>query len=177
MKKKEFFVLMQKDDIVGIKKQNGYLIDVAGEKLYAYKSKGRAGWVYIIDPKNGTSIFAHESRNYGAPDEELIGEARHEFIASGAIETYKKLMKKESYRLVNEAFDAFRRAYLLLARQEEVALREQEIERRRRLKKMKSKVTRADSRKEQKYGYKKIFRGYSSNYIGSRGRNRESKKH
>ena len=58
MKRKVFYSMVEKDKITGIKKRDGYKLNINGEKFNAFKSK-TDGMVYIIDPKSGIALIKY----------------------------------------------------------------------------------------------------------------------
>lgn len=59
IKRKVFYSVIQKDEIVGVRKQDGYELQIDRETFNAYHSM-RDGRVYIIDPKNGVALQIYD---------------------------------------------------------------------------------------------------------------------
>lgn len=124
IKRKMFYSVVQKNDIVGLRKQDGYEIVVDGIEFNAYKSM-IDGRVYIIDPKNGSGIFSYRDDTIDIlPTCELVEKAKDEFIKRGAFERWKEKCNKKSYKLANKTFNAYKKAESLREQQRELAQRE-----------------------------------------------------
>lgn len=111
MKRKVFYSIMKKDDIVGIREQYGYELKIDGEKFNAYKNR-RDGRVYIVDPRNGialTNDYPDWSEDIPT-DIELIGKAKEKLIKSGILKKWKEYREKESYQLTIQMFEAYKKA-------------------------------------------------------------------
>lgn len=123
IKRKTFYSLVQEENIVGLKKRDGYEIIVDGMKFNAYKSM-IDDRVYILDPKNGIAVFTYSDDTDTLPHHELVEKARDEFIKRGVFERWKEQCDKESYQLTNKMFNAYKKAELLREQQREFAQRE-----------------------------------------------------
>lgn len=129
IKRKIFYSVVQENNIVGLRKQDGYEIAVDGIKFNAYKSMidDRA---YILDPKNGIAVFIYSDNTDTLLPHDLIEKAKDEFIKRGVFERWKKQCDKESYQLTNKMFNAYKKAESLREQQRELVQREIEEGRR-----------------------------------------------
>lgn len=128
MQRKVFYSIIQKDGITGIRKQDGYELEIDGEKFNAYKSR-IDDRVYILDPRNGIAltIYDYQDWNEDIPtDLELVDKAKEKLIKSGILKKWKENRKKESYKLTIKMFKAYKKAESLREKQKEVAHREME---------------------------------------------------
>lgn len=128
-KRKTFYSVIQENNIVGLRKQDGYEIAVDGIKFNAYKSM-IDGRVYILDPKNGITVFIYSDDTDTLPHHELVEKAKDEFIKRGIFERWKEQCDKESYQLTNKMFNAYKKAESLREQQRELVQREIEKDRR-----------------------------------------------
>lgn len=119
MKRKMFYSVVREKDIVGLRKQDGYEITVDGIRFNAYISN-IDDRVYILDPKNGISIFAYSDDADILLHHELIEKAKDEFMKQEIFEKWKEMRNKESYRLTFKMFNAYKKAELLRERQKEL---------------------------------------------------------
>lgn len=125
IQRKIFYSVIQADGIVGSRKQDGYELQIDGEKFNAYQSI-RDGSVYILDPQNGLALqiyYVGENED-GLSEIELIEKAKEKFIQSGALSKWKEKRDNESYRLTVKMFKAYKRAESLREKQKEVVRRE-----------------------------------------------------
>lgn len=125
MKRKVFYSMVEKDKITGIKKRDGYKLNINGEKFNAFKSK-TDGMVYIIDPKSGIALIKyHPDWNGNIPTVlELIDQAKEKLVKSGILEKWKEMRKRESYQLAVEMFETYKRAESLMEKRKEAVNRE-----------------------------------------------------
>lgn len=125
IQRKIFDSLIHVDGIIGIRKQDGYELQIDGEKFNAYQSI-RDGMVYILDPKNGIALQIYDtSRSENELSEiELIEKVKEKFIQSGTISRWKKKRNSESYRLTVKMFKAYKRAESLREKQKGFLFRE-----------------------------------------------------
>lgn len=129
IKRKMFYSVVQENNIVGLRKQDGYEIEVDGIKFNAYKNMIN-GRVYILDPKNGIAVFIYSDDTDVLPHHDLVEKAKDEFVKRGVFEIWKEKCDTESYQLTNEMFNAYKKAESLRERQKELAQREIEENRR-----------------------------------------------
>ena len=125
IQRKIFYSVIQVDGIVCSRKQDGYELQIDGEKFNAYQSK-REGRVYILDPKNGLALKIYDvGENEDELSEiELIERAKDKLIQSGALSKWKEKRGNESYRLKIEMFKAYKKAELLREKLRETERRE-----------------------------------------------------
>lgn len=129
MKRKMFYSVMQENNIVGLRKQDGYEITVDGIKFNAYKSSIYEK-VYILDPKNGIAVFIYNDDTDDLPHQELVEKAKDIFVKRGDFERWKEKRNMKSYKLANKMFNAYKKAESLRERQKELVQREIEENRR-----------------------------------------------
>lgn len=131
IKRKIFYSVVQENNVVGLRKQDGYEIAVDGIKFNAYKSM-IDGRVYILDPKNGIAvfIFSDDTDTDALLHHELVEKAKDEFIKRGVFERWKEQCDKESYQLTNKMFNAYKKAESLREQQRELVQKEIEEGRR-----------------------------------------------
>lgn len=129
MKRKMFYSVMQENNIVGLRKQDGYEITVDGIKFNAYKSSIYEK-VYILDPKNGIAVFIYNDDTDDLPHQELVEKAKDIFVKRGDFERWKEKRNMKSYKLTNKMFNAYKKAESLRERQKELVQREIEENRR-----------------------------------------------
>ena len=129
MKRKVFYSVMQENNIVGLRKQDGYEITVDGIKFNAYKSSIYEK-VYILDPKNGIAVFVYNDDTDDLPHQELVEKAKDIFVKRGDFERWKEKRNMKSYKLANKMFNAYKKAESLRERQKELVQREIEENRR-----------------------------------------------
>lgn len=125
MKRKVFYSMVEKDGIRGIKKRNGYKLDINGEKFNAFKSE-TDGTVYIIDYKSGVALITYNPHwNGDIPTElELVDQAKEKLVKSDILKKWKKIQKRKSYQLAVEIFETYKRAESLWEKQKETVYRE-----------------------------------------------------
>ena len=73
-----FYSVVQENNIVGLRKQDGYEIEVDGIKFNAYKSM-IDGRVYILDPKNGIAVFIYSDDTDVLSHHDPVEKAKDEF--------------------------------------------------------------------------------------------------
>lgn len=129
MKRKMFYSVVQENNIVGLRKQDGYEITVDGIKFNAYKSSIYEK-VYILDPKNGIAVFIYNDDTDDLPHHELVEKAKDIFVKRGDFERWKEKRNMKSYKLANKMFNAYKKAESLRERQKELVQREIEENRR-----------------------------------------------
>lgn len=125
IKRKIFYSVIQADGVTGIKKQDGYELQIDGEKFNAYHSM-RDSRVYIIDPKNGVALQicdVDESEDE-LSEIELIEKAKEKLLQSETLSRWKEKRDNESYRLLERMFKAYKRAESLREKQKEFVCRE-----------------------------------------------------
>lgn len=125
IRRKAFYSIVQKDGIVGIKKQDGYELKIDGEKFNAYKNTIDNS-VYILDPRNGMSLLRYDYMDESEGVIEPIDRAKEKLIKSGILKKWKENWAKESYKLTIQMFKAYKKAESLREKQKEVAHREME---------------------------------------------------
>lgn len=123
IKRKMFYSVIQKDDIVGLREQDGYEIDVDGIKFNAYK-RMIDDRVYILDPKNGIAVFIYSDDTDILTPHKSVEKAKDEFIKRGIFERWKEKCDKESYQLTNKMFNAYKKAESLREQQRKLVQRE-----------------------------------------------------
>ena len=125
IKRKIFYSVIQKDEIVGVRKQDGYELQIDGETFNAYHSM-RDGRAYIIDPKNGVALHIYDvDENEDELSEiELIERAKEKLLQSETLSRWKEKRDNESYRLLRKMFKAYKRAESLREKQKEFVYRE-----------------------------------------------------
>lgn len=125
IKRKIFYSLVTDSvsGVSGLKKQDGYEINIDGIKFDAYKNKDY-GRVYILDPKNGLAVFIHNCDMQNLPQIELIEKAKEEFVKKGVFKNWKAIKEKESYKLTNKIFAAYKKAESLREKQKDAVQRE-----------------------------------------------------
>lgn len=125
IKRKIFYSVIQADGITGIRKQDGYELQIDGETFNAYHSM-RDDRVYILDPKNGIALQIYDADE--SEDElseiELIEKAKEKLLQSETLSRWKKKRDNESYRLLERMFKAYKRAESLREKQKEFVCRE-----------------------------------------------------
>lgn len=129
MKRKMFYSVVQENNIVGLRKQDGYEITVDGIKFNAYKSSIYEK-VYILDPKNGIAVFIYNDDTDDLLHQELVEKAKDIFVKRGDFERWKEKRNMKSYKLANKMFNAYKKAESLRERQKELVQREIEENRR-----------------------------------------------
>ena len=129
IKRKMFYSVVQENNIVGLRKQDGYEIEVDGIKFNAYKSM-IDGRVYILDPKNGIAVFIYSDDTDVLSHHDPAEKAKDEFVKRGVFERWKEKCDTESYQLTNKMFNAYKKAESLRERQKELVQREIEENRR-----------------------------------------------
>lgn len=129
MKRKMFYSVVQENNIVGLRKQDGYEITVDGIKFNAYKSSIYEK-VYILDPKNGIAVFIYNDDTDDLLHQELVEKAKDIFVKRGDFERWKEKRNMKSYKLANKMFNAYKKAESLRERQKELIQREIEENRR-----------------------------------------------
>lgn len=105
MQKKEFYTLLQKNGVIGVKKQDGYQIETDGNVIYIYEEYYKRR-VYFIDPDTGLAI--HIANNYSLNDIERDLD-RHVIIY---LETLKEAKQVKGYSLRVKAFKKYKEARL-----------------------------------------------------------------
>jgi len=131
IKRKIFYSVIRENNVVGLRKQDGYEIAVDGIKFNAYKSV-IDDRVYILDPKNGIAVFTYsdDTDTDTLLPHEYIEKAKDEFIKRGKFERWKEQCDKESYQLTNKVFNAYKKAESLREQQRELVQKEIEEGRR-----------------------------------------------
>ena len=129
MKRKQFYSVICKGEIVGVVEQSGFEIKIDGEIFNAYRdeNKDRA---YIIDPQTGLAacIYHYPWNERETPSEiEMIKRARNKLITEDK-ECFEKWRteerSKESYKLTVEIFATYIKAEKLREKQKEAVSRE-----------------------------------------------------
>lgn len=125
IKRKIFYSVIQADGITGIKKQDGYELQIDGETFNAYHSM-RDDRVYILDPKNGIAlqIYDVDESEDELSEIELIEKAKEKLLQSETLSRWKEKRDNESYRLLERMFKAYKRAESLREKQKEFVYRE-----------------------------------------------------
>lgn len=127
MNRKVFYTLIKKEGIVGAKEQDGFEIEIDGEKFNAYRNKGKDR-AYIIDPQTGLAIYIYDYdyNEVELPSEnEMIKNARIELLKDKErLKKWRENKSKESYKLTVQMFAAYKQAEELREKQKEAAIRE-----------------------------------------------------
>ena len=125
-KKKMFYSVIQADGITGIRKQDGYELQIDGETFNAYHSM-RDDRIYILDPKNGIALQIYdvdENEDELLLEIDLIEKAKEKLLQSETLSRWKEKRDNESYRLLERMFKAYKRAESLREKQKELVCRE-----------------------------------------------------
>lgn len=124
IKRKMFYSVVQENNIVGLRKQDGYEIAVDGIKFNSYVSR-IDDRVFILDPKNGIAVFSFAyDDDETLLNHELVEKAKDEFIKREVFERWKEKCHKESYQLTYKMFNAYKKAESLREQQREIVQRE-----------------------------------------------------
>lgn len=120
MQRKVFYSTVRVDGVVGIRKQDGYELQIDGKKFNAYQSI-IDGMAYILDPQNGMAVQMYDTRKNedGLSEIELIEKAKEKFIQSGALSRWKEKRNNKSYKLTIKMFKAYKKVELLREKQKE----------------------------------------------------------
>ena len=125
-KRKIFYSVIQADGITGIRKQDGYELQIDGETFNAYHSM-RDDRIYILDPKNGIALQIYdvdENEDELLLEIDLIEKAKEKLLQSETLSRWKEKRDNESYRLLERMFKAYKRAESLREKQKELVCRE-----------------------------------------------------
>ena len=126
IKRKIFYSVIQADGITGIRKQDGYELQIDGETFNAYHSM-RDDRIYILDPKNGIALQIYdvdENEDELLLEIDLIEKAKEKLLQSETLSRWKENRDNESYRLLERMFKAYKRAESLREKQKELVCRE-----------------------------------------------------
>ena len=126
IKRKIFYSVIQADGITGIRKQDGYELQIDGETFNAYHSM-RDDRIYILDPKNGIALHIYhvdENEDELLLEIDLIEKAKEKLLQSETLSRWKEKRDNESYRLLERMFKAYKRAESLREKQKELVCRE-----------------------------------------------------
>ena len=126
IKRKIFYSVIQADGITGIRKQDGYELQIDGETFNAYHSM-RDDRIYILDPKNGIALQIYdvdENEDELLLEIDLIEKAKEKLLQSETLSRWKEKRDNESYRLLERMFKAYKRAESLREKQKELVCRE-----------------------------------------------------
>ena len=126
IKRKIFYSVIQADGITGIRKQDGYELQIDGETFNAYHSM-RDDRIYILDPKNGIALQIYdvdENDDELVLEIDLIEKAKEKLLQSETLSRWKEKRDNESYRLLERMFKAYKRAESLREKQKELVCRE-----------------------------------------------------
>ena len=126
IKRKIFYSVIQADGITGIRKQDGYELQIDGETFNAYHSM-RDDRIYILDPKNGIALQIYdvdENEDELFLEIDLIEKAKEKLLQSETLSRWKEKRDNESYRLLERMFKAYKRAESLREKQKELVCRE-----------------------------------------------------
>lgn len=126
IKRKIFYSVIQVDGITGIRKQDGYELQIDGETFNAYHSM-RDDRIYILDPKNGIALQIYdvdENEDELLLEIDLIEKAKEKLLQSETLSRWKEKRDNESYRLLERMFKAYKRAESLREKQKELVCRE-----------------------------------------------------
>ena len=128
--RKVFYSVICKDKIVGVRENDGFEIEIDGEKLNAYRNEYKDG-VYIIDPQTGLAIYKY---NYQYDESEtpseirMIEKARNELLENKErFEKWREQRSRESYKLTVQMFEAYIKAEELRKKQKEAVCSEQKL--------------------------------------------------
>lgn len=126
IKRKIFYSVIQVDGITGIRKQDGYELQIDGETFNAYHSM-RDDRIYILDPKNGIALQIYdvdENEDELLLEIDLIEKAKEKLLQSETLSRWKEKRDNESCRLLERMFKAYKRAESLREKQKELVCRE-----------------------------------------------------
>lgn len=124
MESKVFYTIISQSGIVGIKKQDGFEVKMEKTVFYAYV--GERGRVFVIDPKNGISLFEY-SGWHDFDDDELVPDiikverAMTKLEESDALKEWEALKDKKSYTYTIKMYDALLVAQKYREKQKELA--------------------------------------------------------
>jgi len=127
-KRKAFYSTMRENGVVRISKQDGFEIEVDGEKLNAYVSEERER-AYIIDPKTGLAlqIYDYYDEELLLSEIEVIEKAKEELLKDKErLLKWREKRSRESYKLTVQTFNAYKRAEKLREKAKEAEQRERE---------------------------------------------------
>lgn len=123
MKSKAFYSMAQVDRITGVRKKDGYEIEIEGEKFYTYEIRSiRNRKVYILDPQNGIAILGYNCTGddeYRLSKIELIEKAIEVLIKEGILKKWREVRERQSYKLSIQMFEAYKRAESLRKKQKQ----------------------------------------------------------
>ena len=126
IKRKIFYSVIQADGITGIRKQDGYELQIDGETFNAYHSM-RDDRIYILDPKNGIALQIYdvdENEDELLLEIDPIEKAKEKLFFFFTLSRWKEKRDNESYRLLERMFKAYKRAESLREKQKELVCRE-----------------------------------------------------
>ena len=127
MQRKIFYTIIQKQEIVGVKRKDGFEIKAWEMSFNAYV--GENGTVFIIDPNNGISLFQFSGcRDFDddelVPDIIKVERATEKLENSGVLDKWRELTKKESYSYTIKMFNALMDAQRYREQQRKLAEKE-----------------------------------------------------
>ncbi len=128
MKRKQFYSVVCKGEIVGVAEQSGFEIKIDGEIFNAYRDKNKDR-AYIIDPQTGLAACIYNypwNESETTSEIEMIKRARNKLITKDkeCFEKWRTERSKESYKLTVEMFAMYIKAEELRKKQKEAILRE-----------------------------------------------------
>lgn len=129
MERKIFYTIIQKSGIVGVKRQDGFEIKIGETTFNAYTKDD--GTVFIIDPKNGISLFEFSGcRDFDddelVPDITKVERAVVKLKKSDVLKKWRELTEKESYSYTVKMFNALMDAQRYREKQKELVEKEKD---------------------------------------------------
>ena len=124
--RKTFYTVVCERGVVGIVEQDGFEVEIDGEKFNAYRDRHRDS-AYIIDPQTGLALQTYEyDCEYDLPTEiEMIERAGEKLIEKKErLKKWREQKGKESYKLTVQMFKAYKKAEGLREKQKEAVRRE-----------------------------------------------------
>ncbi|MCM1218074.1 MAG: hypothetical protein NC548_26610 [Lachnospiraceae bacterium] len=107
-KRKVFYSMGEEKGHYAIKKQNGFEIEVDGEKFNAYVSWERER-AYIIDPKTGIALLIHDCADTELTETEIIEAASAELAENEeCLKVWREWKNRESYESAVDIFIFYR---------------------------------------------------------------------
>lgn len=123
-KRKVFHSIIRKDGIVGLREQDGFEVEVDGEKFNAYRNT-ESDRAYIIDPKTGLALLIHDCTATELTDIDAVEAASAELAEDAErLKKWREWKSKESHKLAVEMFAAYEHAEELREKQNTARQRE-----------------------------------------------------
>lgn len=128
IKRKIFYTMMIENGVVGVKEQDGYEIEIDGEKYNAYTN--HYSTAYIIDEQTGIAVLTYYFSEGEEQEEiEILKKAKYKLLEGETLEKMRKSRNRESYKIAIKMFEAYKRADELREQQKEAVSREIEADR------------------------------------------------